>query len=161
MGASVAVIGNVDRWYADLYGVMSMAYRLSAIIKDRATTVKIAYRLRHLDSVLAKMFKDIHAGINKNAKPEVVSPKQVEETIQVLEKLHGVLAKLLHVCKLARLTNNSLMAQSLHNIANWNEEVAELIEVIQISLNRELTDSLYKRSKEERERGEIFDLSEV
>ena len=138
-----------------------MAYRLSAAIKDRATAVKVAYRLRHLDSALTKMFKDIYAATNKNAKPEVVKPKQVQETIQLLEKLHSVLAKFLHVCKLARLTNNSLMAQSLHNIANWNEEVAELIEVIQLSLNREIADSLYKRSKEERERGDIFDLSEV
>jgi flagellar biosynthesis component FlhA len=107
------------------------------------------------------MFKNVHTAIDKNAKPEAVSLEQLQESIQVLEKLHGVLANLLRACKLARLTNNSLMAQSLHNIANWNEEIAELMEVIRLSLNREMTDSLYKRSKEERERGDIFDLSEV
>jgi hypothetical protein len=161
LGAGVAVIGNIDRWYADMYGAMSMAYRLSAAIKDRATAVKVAFRLRHLDSVLTRMFKDIHASIDRNPKPEAVNPEQVQEAMQLLEKLQSILARLLHVCKVARLTNNSLMAQSLHNIANWNEEVAELIEVMQLSLNREAIDFLYKRSKEERERGEIFDLSEV
>ena len=161
MGAGVAVIGNVDRWYAGLYGVVSTAYRLSAAIKDRATAVKIAYRLRNLDSVLAKMFKDVRASIDRSAKPEVINPEQIQAAIQALKKLHGVLTKLLHICKTTRLTNNSLMAQSLHNIANWNEEVAELIEVVQLSLDHEIMDSLYGRSKEERERGEIFDLSEV
>ncbi len=160
MGATVSVIGNVDLWYADLYGVLSRAYRLSAAIKDRAAAVKIAYRLRHLDSTLAKLFKDIRAAID-NKKPVAVRPEQVREAIQALEKLHSILGKLLHACKLARLTNNSLMAQSLHNIANWNEEVAELIEVVELSLKPEATNALFKRSKEERERGEIFDLSEV
>jgi hypothetical protein len=161
LGAGVSVIGNVDLWYADLYGVMSMAYRLSAAIKDRATAVKIAYRLRHLDSVLAKMFKDIRAAIDNKSKPKTVNPEQVREAIQALGKLHSVIARLLHASKLARLTNNSLMAQSLHNIANWNDEVAELIEVVGLSLNPEAVNSLYKRSQEERDRGEIFDLSEV
>jgi len=137
-----------------------MAYRLSAIINDHATAVKIAYRLRHLDSVLARLFNELHAGINKSSKPEV-SPEQIKDAIEALEKLHSVLGKLLDLCELARLTNNSLMAQSVHNIANWNEEVAELIEVVQLSLNPEATESLYERSKEERERGDNFDLSEV
>ena len=160
MGAGVAVIGNVDLWYADLYGVMSAAYRISAIIKNRAA-LKIAYHLRRIDTVLAKMFKEIHAAIERNPKAEAVRPGEVQEALQALEKLHRVLARLLHISKGARLTNNSLMAQSLHNIANWNEEVAELIEVIQLSLHAEVPEVLYQRAKTERERGEVFDLSEV
>lgn len=161
MGAGIAVVGNVDLWYADLYGVMSAAYRISAIIKDRTAALKIAYHLRHIDSVLTKMFKEIHAAIERNPKAGVVRPAEVQEALQALDKLHRVLARLLHISKAARLTNNSLMAQSLHNIANWNEEVAELIEVVQLGLHREVPEALYQRAKTERERGEVFDLSEV
>ncbi|MGH9342657.1 MAG: hypothetical protein ACRD19_02690 [Terriglobia bacterium] len=161
MGADVAVIGNIDLWYADIYKVMSVAYRLSAIVRDRATAVKVAYHLRHLDLVLGKMFKDIRKEMDKSVKRDDAKPGQVEEVIQALGKLHNILRGFLHACKLARLTNNSLTAQPIHNIENWNEEVAELMEIMGLLMHPEAINSVYKRSRHERERGEIFDLSEV
>jgi hypothetical protein len=162
VGVGVAVIGNIDRWYADLYGAMSLAYRLSALIKDRTAAVKIAYHLRHLDSTLSKLFKDLHKAMEKGVRNnDLAAPEKATEAIQALRKLHGLLHRFQHACKLARLTNHSLMAGYIHNIGTYNEEIEELIQLLELSLQPETVNSLYKRSKEERERGQIFDLSEV
>jgi hypothetical protein len=161
LGSRIAVIGNVDRWYADIYSVISLAYRLSALVKERATAVKVARHLRNIDAALAKMFKDIRSEIDEDTKPGIPKPEQAREAIQALEKLHTILHELMKACKRARLRNNSLIAQPIHNIENWNEEVEELMEVIGLVLQHETVNSVYKRSKYEREHGDIFDLSEV
>jgi enoyl-[acyl-carrier-protein] reductase (NADH) len=162
LGADVTVIGNIDLWYAGIYRVMSVAYQLSAAARDRKTAAKVAPHLRQLDSVLGKMFKDIRKEMDKGGiNCDETKPEQIKEVIQLLVKLHGILHGFLHACKVARLTNNSLTAQPIHNIENWNEEVAELMEIMGLLLHPEAVNSVYKRSKHEREHGEIFDLSEV
>jgi hypothetical protein len=164
VGAAIAVIENiqVEYWYADLYGAMSLAYRLSALVKNRAAAIKLVYHIRHLDSILEKFFKDIHNAMKKGV-PKALdsSPERIAEAAQSLRKLHAILNKFHQACKIARLTNNSLMAGHIHNINSYNEEVLELIELLDLSLHREVIDSIYNRAKRERESGEIFDLSEV
>lgn len=107
------------------------------------------------------MFKDIRSEIDKDTKPGIPNPEQAREAIQALEKLHTILHGLMQACRRARLTNNSLTARPIHNIENWNEEVEELMEVIGLLLDHETLNSVYKRSKYEREHGDIFNLSEV
>ena len=70
MGAAVLFLGNIelDRWYADIYGAVSLAFRLSSLVKDRAATVKLAYHIRRLDSVLSNFFVEIHKAIEKDVK---------------------------------------------------------------------------------------------
>ncbi|MGO8785864.1 MAG: hypothetical protein ACLQVL_00590 [Terriglobia bacterium] len=164
MGAAIAVIQNiqVEYWYADLYGAMSLAYRLSALVKNRAAAIKLVYHVRHLDSILEKLFKDIHTAMKKGVSKDIdSSPESIAEAAQSLRKLHAILNKFQQACKIARLSNNSLMAGHIHNINNYNEEILELIELIDLSLHPAVIDSIYSRAKRERERGEIFDLSEV
>ena len=161
MGAGIVIAGNVDLWYADLYEIMALAYRLSAAIKDRVTAAKIAQQYRRIDSLLAKMFKDVHKALDEHKGSSLGTPAELQEAIQTISKLHSQVGRLLQASKRARLTNNSLTAQSLYNIANWNEEVADLLEAFELSANPEAINAIYKRSKEERERGDIFDLSEV
>ncbi len=158
----VAVIGNIDQWYADLYGAMSLAYRLSVLIKGRTAAVKITYHLRKLDATLSKLFKVLHKAMEKGVRiNDLADPEKAAEAIRTLRKLHGLLHGFQHACKLARLTNYSLMAGYIHSIGNYNEEIEELIQLLELSLQPKIVNSLYKRSKQERERGEIFDLSEV
>jgi hypothetical protein len=164
VGAAIAVIENiqVEHWYADLYGAMSLAYRLSALVKTRTAAIKVVYHVRHLDSILEKFFKEIHGAMKKGVPKDLdSSPEKISEAVQSLRKLHAILSKFQHACKIARLTNNSLMAGHIHNINNYNEEILELIELLDLSLHPEVIDSIYSRAKKERARGEIYNLSEV
>jgi hypothetical protein len=164
MGAAVAVLGNIelDRWYADIYGAMSLALRLSSLVRDRAAALKLAYNIRRLDLILSNMFTEIHKAIEKGMpKGRDVTPESIAEACESLHKLHGLLEKFLEACKRARLTNNSLMAGAIRNINNYNDEILELSDLLKLSLQPEVVKSIYNRAKAEKERGEIFDLSEV
>ncbi len=164
MGAAVSFLGNIelDRWYADIYGAVSLAFRLSSLVKDRAATVKLAYHIRRLDSVLSNFFVEIHKAIEKGMpKGREVTPENIAEACESLYKLHSILEKFHEACKRARLTNNSLMAGAIRSINNYNDEVLELSDLLKLSLQPEVIKSIYNRAKIERERGEIFDLSEV
>jgi hypothetical protein len=90
-----------------------------------------------------------------------VTPESIAEACESLHKLHGLLEKFLEACKRARLTNNSLMAGAIRNINNYNDEILELSDLLKLSLQPEVVKSIYNRAKAEKERGEIFDLSEV
>ncbi len=164
MGSGIAVIGNIsaEYWYADLYGAISLAYRLSALVKSRAAAIRLVYHFRRLDSVLEKFFKDIHAVMKKGVPKDIDSrPERIAEAVQGLQKLHAILDRFHQSCKIARLTNNSLFAGHIHNINRYNDEVLELIELFELSLHPEVIDSIYNRAKREKARGEIFDVSEV
>lgn len=164
MGSAIAVIQNIqaEYWYADLYGAMSLAYRLSALVKNRAAVFKLVYHIRRLDSTLGSLFEEIQKAMKKGVSKGVAPrPENVAEALQSLKKLHRILDKFDNACKVARLTNNSLMAGHIYSINKYNDEILELIELIQLSQQPEVVNSIYDRAKREREQGEVFDLSEV
>lgn len=142
--------------------MMALASRLSALVKDRVAAVKIAYHIRRLDSTLSNFFTEIHKALEKGMpKGHEVTPKSIGEACESLDRLHGILENFHELCKHARLTNNSLMAGPINSINNYNDEILELSELLKLSLPPEAIKSIFTRAKEEKERGEIFDLSEV
>lgn len=164
MSAAVTVLGNIeeDLWYASVYGMMALASRLSALVKDRVAVVKLAYHIRRLDSTLSNFFVEIRKAVEKGMpKGRDVTPKNIAKACESLDKLHDILDKFHEVCKRARLTNNSLMAGTINSINNYNDEILELSQLLKLSLHPEVIKSIYNRAKAEKERGEIFDLSEV
>jgi hypothetical protein len=164
VSASVTVLRNIelDRWNADIYGVMSLASRLSSLVKDRAATVKVAYHIRRLDSSLAKLFTEIRKAIEEGTpKGHGVTLEHIVEISESLGKLHEILDKFHEACRRSRLTNNSLVAGSIKSINNYKDEVLELSELLDLSRQPEVVKSIYNRAKAEKERGELFDLSEV
>lgn len=164
MNTTVAVLGNIelDLWYADMYGAMSLALRLSSLVKDRVAAAKLAYQIRRLDSILSKFFKEIDRAIEKGMpKGRDVTPESVMEASESLRKLHNMLGKFYESCRRARLTNNSLMAGTIRSIYNYSDEVLELSELLELSIQPGIVKSIYKRAEAEKERGVLFDLSEV
>jgi hypothetical protein len=164
VGAPVAVITNIqtEHWYADLYGAMSMAYRLSALMKSRTAAIKMAYQIRRLDSLLDKFFHEIHVAMVKGVpKGTDTSLAAMERVAEGLRHLHEVLDRFQHACKLARLTNNSLIAVPIHNIAKHNEDVQELIDLLDLAMHPDTLNTIYARAAGEKARGEIYKLSEV
>jgi len=164
VGAAAAILANfeVDRWNADVYGAMALASRLSSLVKNRAATVKLAYDLRRLNSTLYRFFDEIHKVVERGMpKGRGVTPERILEASETLLKLHDALDRFYELCRHARLTNNSLMAGTLKSINDYNDEVLELSDLLKLSLQPEVIQSIYNRAKAEKERGDIFDLSEV
>jgi hypothetical protein len=165
MSTAVAVLGyyEPDRWNADVYGALALASRLSGLVKSRALTVQLAYNLWRLNSILRDFFSEIRKavehGVPKDQPP--VTPERMRDIVQDLRKLHKTIGKIYSACKLTGLTNNSLTAGPLHSIYNYNEDILELAQMLELSQQPETIQSIYDRADVEKERGDIYDVSEI
>lgn len=165
MGGAVAVLSNFDsdRWDAEVYGAMALASKMSALVKDRAATVKLVYRLWNLDNILRKMLNQVHRSMEgaKRVGVEEVTPDRVKEVAQELRRLYGLLDKIYGPAKKAGLTNNSMTSMPLNSIRRRSEDILELAEWFEISLEPEYVESIFQRASDEERRGEIYDFDSI
>jgi len=164
VGTAIAVLGNFesDRWDADVYAAMALASQLSALVKSRALTVSFAYQLWKLNSSLSEFFSEVRKAIEKGASPdEDVTPERILEAAQTLRKLHGRIKTIYAAAKHSGLTNNLLTAGQFHNISKHGDNLLELVELLELSLNPEVIQAIFDRASAERDRGEVFELSQV
>lgn len=163
MGAAALVLSRFesDDWNAELYSVMALASRLAALVKSHSQVVTLAYRFWRLDSALARLFREgIYKAI-ETPSPSAINADQVREGLATLRRLHRLIDTIIKASKHIGLSNNSLTAGSLRNIEHWGEEIIELVEVIELSQNEEVLSSIYRRAEQEKERGELYDISQV
>lgn len=163
MGAPALVISRLesDNWNAELYSVMALASRLAAMVKSHSQVVALAYRFWRLDSTLANFFRESVYKVIETPPPVSVDPDQLREGIVNLRRLYRTIETIVKASKHIGLTNNSLTAGSLRNIQHWGEEIIELVELVELNQNEEVLRSIYDRAARERERGELYDLSQV
>jgi hypothetical protein len=140
---------------------MALASRLAALVKTRSQVVTLAYRFWRLDSTLANFFREGIYKALESPQTEKVDPDRVREAIVTLRRLYLTLDAIVKASKHIGLTNNSLTASSLRNIQHWGEEIMELVELVELSQNEELLSSIYARAAQEKERGELYDISQV
>jgi hypothetical protein len=154
---------DLDNWNAQVYGAMALASRISSLVKNRAETVKLSRSLKRLDSSLSKLFEEIYKGLERSELSKIrgVTPELVTSASEVLFQLNRILATVYEACKQARLTNNSLTAGTLRSINERNEEILELADLLKLSLEPDVIESIHARARKEKKRGDVFDLSQV
>jgi hypothetical protein len=115
--------------------------------------------------MLAEMLSNVHDSLEDKlpATPpaEPITPQRIQEAGDNLARLARMLEYLYEQSKRAGLTNNSLTAGSLNGIRKRVEQVKDLADWFDTAAHSEEVDAIFARSKEERERGEIFDLPQV
>lgn len=93
---------------------------------------------------------------------EPVTPERIRKAAESLRTLHASLDRIYKASKRAGLTNNSLTARSLRNIGEWNEQVLELGELLDLTTeHQDVLNSIFERASKEKERGEVYDLSQA
>jgi hypothetical protein len=140
---------------------MALASRLALLVKSHAQVVTLAIRLRRLDSALRRLFDEHVYKTLESPRVETVDPEKVREGIITLRRLHRTLGTIIKASKHIGLTNNSLTAGSLRNIGHWGEEISELADLAELAQNENAIQSIYDRAAQEKERGELYDLSQV
>ena len=164
MSSAEAVLSNFgsDQWDAKVYAVVSMAARLSALVKNRAQTFHLAFQFWRLNSALAGFFneiRDVMEGKKKSTSP--ATPEQIEDAIRSLRKAHVMLETLYESARRSRLTNNSLVAMPLRSVHTYSDDILELAELLEAFQSKDGVEAAFDRSAQERARGEIYDLAEV
>lgn len=167
MGAAVAVLSNfdADRWDADVYGAIALASRLSTLVKSRAATIKLAYHFWQLDSALRGFLDEVYgvmeSGTPSSGEEEKITPERIEEAADTLRRLHKTVDSIYHAAKRAGLVNNSITAMALNSARKHAEDILELADWFEMSLNPEAVESIFQRASDEEARGEIFDFESI
>jgi hypothetical protein len=163
MGSAAATLTNLgsDQWDAEVYAVLSLASRLAALVKSRARSVQLAYRLWQLNKLLGDLFQQIRNNVDVGTPliGEPVTPSQVEDGIRSLRQIHIKLETLYEAARRARLTNNSMLAMPLRSIHTYSDDLLEVAELLEAYQAAEGVEALFDRSAKERAKGEIYDLT--
>ena len=164
MASAAAVLSNFgsDQWDAELYAVLSLAARLSTLVKNRAQTFRLAYQLWRLNSALAGIFEELRDKMEGKIPDTSGLPtaEQIEDGIRTLRKAHVSLETLYEAARRSRLTNNSLVAMPLRSVHSYSDEILDLAEVVEI-YQAGGAEAIFDRSSRERAQGEIYDLAQA
>jgi hypothetical protein len=166
MASAAVLAGSLgsDQWDAQVYAVLSMASRLSALVKSRAQTIRLGYHLWQLNSLLGRFFDDIRGraeGKLVEAHATSSSPEQIDDSIRALRQIHVKIETIYEAARRARLTNNSLLAMPLRSVHTYSDDILELAELLEAYQNSDGIKAIYDRAAQEKARGEIYDLAEV
>jgi len=150
--------------YDAVAGVSNVA-KLAAAAKNKVQVMRMAMVLRRTNRSLKNFFDlvdDVQSGkrrIEPTAEP--VTPQQLQNMVDNLEHISRMIDFLYESMRRAGLTNNSLTAAGLKTLNGYGEPLRDLVDWLDALSKPEFLKSVFERAKQERERGELFDLAKV
>jgi hypothetical protein len=160
----LATIGP-DEWEARVYGALSAASSLRIAVRSRANALRLAYNLHTINKRLAKMFSNVYDTLEGKqlVVPDVepVTPRRLQDISDSLKRLAQMIEYLYEQSNRVDLTNNSLTAGSLHAMRKRVDEINDLADWFETAAQSNEVNSIFARANEEKDRGELFDLSQV
>lgn len=150
--------------YDAVASVTSVA-KLAAAARNKVQVMRIAMGLRRTNRSLKSLLDlvdDVQSGkrpIDPNTEP--VSPQRFQNIVDNLEHVSRMIDFLYESMRRAGLTNNSLTASGLKTFKGYSEPMKDLVDWLDALSKPEYLKSVFDRAKQERERGELVDLTEV
>jgi len=152
---------GTDEVTAEVYSSISDAAKLASIVRDRAQRMRLIYALRKANRSLARLLDDINDAFAGNA-PEAghseATPQSIHRTVDNLSHLFQMIDYVYECSRRAGLTNSALTAGSLRKLQVHGEAVKDLIDWFEVAEKPDEINAIFERAKQERERGEVFDL---
>jgi hypothetical protein len=167
VSTAATLIQNFEtyEWNAQVYAVLSLASRLATAVKSKSNTLRLAYNLHKTNRSLDALFERVHAvlegrvPLDPNAEP--VTPERLRSVADTAIQLHQTLDYIFEAGKRAGLLNNSVIAGALRRLGSFRAELLDLADWFESVSEPERTEELFERSRQERERGEVFDIDQV
>ena len=166
MGSAAAVIQTfqTDEWNAKVFGALSIASNLAALVKKKANVLHLAYSLNKINRQLGSMFDEVYGvtegKINVEVKEEITEAK-AREFLHDLMRLYRAIENSYERMRRAGLLNNSLISGQLLKLRAHGDAILDLADFVETSFNTEEVNALFARASEEREHGELYDLEQV
>lgn len=158
--------GN-DCWDAAMYDAASLASRsAAAVIAVRSGVQKmtLAWDLRQLSNALSAFLDKVYVkseaasrGEMTEELSEAITREQIESCIRSLEYMYETISRLHSKSERKGLTNNSLMAGSLKTIRRRSEELLDLADWLQTSLDYTPSEleSIFVNARNELREGQV------
>ena len=144
---------------------LSLASALAAAVRRGAKSASIARKLWKVEAEVKKMLARtngiIEGKIKTKPAAEPVSKAQIETLIDTLDMLARTIDDTQEAGKRLGLTNNSLTAGSLRSLNSHREGILDLADWLDANLNSSENEKIFNRARQEREKGQVFDLDQV
>ena len=160
---TASFIGS-DDWNVDVYSTISFAAKLSGAIHERRLAYQLKFCCWRLNKKLDDFFETIYLTMEAAqegrlpAPTSPASPDAVQNAINSLVALHGVLDGICTSTKDGGLLNHSVVAPGLRRLRKQDDRVVELTEWLEDMLHPEKLEALFASAQEEFERGETVTL---
>ena len=167
MSAGVAVLNMLgsDQWNAGVYGSLSVASKVSSIVRGKVQVLQLGYHLHTLNGRLKTFFNEVQETIENPASAKTPeqppTPEQVNQSIESLRELSIKINGVYERSKRMRLTNYSMLAGGLSRLHTYAEDLYELADWLEMLRDPESYEAAFRRAANEREQGQVFSLSEV
>jgi hypothetical protein len=167
MSSAAAVIGNLGthNWNARVYNVLALASQMAATVKNRGNVIRLAYHLRNLNNHVTEFVGTVNDAMEGKRKPDPnadpVTAQTIRSSADNLEEMYRTLDYVVEAARRAGLTNNSLTAGPVRSIQQNLEAIANLADWLDLAAQPEAVNEIFERTKRERDRGELIDLTEV
>jgi len=167
VSTAAAVIENLGtyNWNARVYNVLALASQMAAAVKSRGNVMRLAYHLRSLNNHVSEFIGIVNDAMEGKRKPDPNTDSVTAQTIRSsadnLEQMYHTLDYIVEGARRAGLTNNSLTAGSVRGIQRNLEAIANLADWFDLAAQPEAVSEIFQRAKQEKDRGELVDLSQV
>lgn len=163
MCPAIPVVG-IDLWRADVHKSASLALRLSAAVQNHAWVMALAADVWCLDFALRKVIEQVYVDyehrIESGIPAEPVSDEAIAEALASTRALCNTIDRVYEKARAGGLTNRRMVGAAFNSIRLRSDELRELVEAAELSMNPEV-DKMFDRTREEFERGEVFDLTAI
>lgn len=147
---------------ADVNRALSLASGISASVKNKATTLRVAYLLHKMNRILDGLFQRVQlvseGKIVVMPNPDALRPESLQETSRNLVSLYRRLESTYEALRRAGLLNNSLTAGQLLKLHNNAEGVLDFVDWFDTLAKEDEVRALLARGSREREQGAVHDL---
>ena len=152
---------GTDVWNATAYRVLSVAYKVSASVRNHVAAAKMAHLLWSFDRLLTGFLEEIYTKAESGYKPpEPVTPEQIAAAIQTLRQIHRAVERIYVALKAVGMANRSLIGGPLGSLRLRADDILDLAESLELAVNPDV-DSIFEKSLEELKRGQTFDLESI
>jgi len=150
---------GIDNWNASAYAALSVASKVSAAIRVQGAIVSVTRDAWKLDSLLRNFLVDIYKAVENPLPPpkEPITEEAILDAANTLRRLHGLIDGLYSLAKSGGLTNRRFIGAALNSVKVRGEEILEIGEALELSLNPKV-DALLSQSIEDLRSGNVHDL---
>jgi hypothetical protein len=162
-----AVIQSFEsfEWNADVYGTMSSFSRLALHVQKKANVLALAFAFHKANRQLQMLFDKVQAAMEgklpANPNEEPVTEKRMQQTVDTLMHLYRIMDYVHETSRRAGLANNSLTASGLRKMRLHSEEILNLVDWMELTMQKDEVQAIFDRSHREKESGDLFDIEQV
>jgi hypothetical protein len=157
---------GTDSWNADAFGAASAVFRVSSRVTSSTSNyielMALAGRLWGIDRQLKNLLEKFYDGVTKpSAQVTPPTEERLKSAVTTLRALCGKIDELYGVSKAHGLTNRTLVGTILNSIRVRGDELLDIVESVELSMNPEPLEPFFEKALAEFERGETVGLASI